>query len=280
MNRIRLLPEHVANQIAAGEVVERPASVVKELVENSLDAQSTRITVEVQAGGRSLIRVTDDGLGMSRDDALLCLERHATSKIRRAEDLSAIVTMGFRGEALPSIASVSRMILTTRESESTSAAQIVANGGKLLEVKEAGSPVGPSLEVRQLFFNLPARRKFLRSEETEYSHIHHYLTMAALAHPEVAFTLIKDSRVVWQLPAIISDGQAASRISALRDRMRAIYGGGRGLLPLIFSAEIPSRDEPEPGSPFTQHAEPSSILNPPSSPSTGLRLWGVIGTPE
>jgi DNA mismatch repair protein MutL len=281
MNRIRLLSDQVANQIAAGEVVERPASVVKELVENALDAQSGRITVEIQAGGRSLIRVTDDGLGMSRDDALLCLERHATSKIRRAEDLSAIVTMGFRGEALPSIASVSRMILTTRESESTSAAatQIVANGGKLLEVKEAGSPVGTSLEVRQLFFNLPARRKFLRSEETEYSHIHHYLTMAALAHPEVAFTLIKDSRVVWQLPAIISDGQAASRLSALRDRMRAIYGSDPGLLPLNFSAEIPSRDEPEPGSPFTQHAEPSSILNPPSSPSTGLRLWGVIGKP-
>jgi len=281
MNRIRLLSDQVANQIAAGEVVERPASVVKELVENALDAQAGRITVEIQAGGRSLIRVTDDGLGMSRDDALLCLERHATSKIRRAEDLSAIVTMGFRGEALPSIASVSRMILTTRESESSSAAatQIVVNGGKLLEVKEAGSPVGTSLEVRQLFFNLPARRKFLRSEETEYSHIHHYLTMAALAHPAVAFTLIKDSRLVWQLPAIISDGQPASRLSALRDRMRAIYGSDPGLLPLNFSAEIPSRDEPEPGSPFTQHAEPSSILNPPSSPSTGLRLWGVIGKP-
>src|SRR2546425_416660 len=133
MNRIRLLPEHVANQIAAGEVVERPASVVKELVENSLDAQPTRITVEVQTGGRSLIRVTDDGLGMSRDDALLCLERHATSKIRRAEDLSAVATMGFRGEAIPSIASVSRMSLTTREreSESPAATQVIIHSGKL-----------------------------------------------------------------------------------------------------------------------------------------------------
>src|SRR5438034_2458493 len=222
MNRIRLLSDQVANQIAAGEVVERPASVVKELVENALDALANRITVEIQAGGRSLIRVTDDGLGMSRDDALLCLERHATSKIQRAEDLSAIATMGFRGEALPSIASVSRMLLTTREREghTVAATQVIINGGKLLEVKEAGSPSGTCLEVRQLFFNLPARRKFLRSEETEYSHIHHYLTMAALAHPEVAFILMKDSRLVWQLPAIASDGPPAGRVSALRDRMR------------------------------------------------------------
>src|SRR5205085_1716623 len=142
MNRIRLLPDHVANQIAAGEVVERPASVVKELVENALDAQASRITVEIQAGGRSLIRVTDDGLGMSRDDALLCLERHATSKIQRAEDLAAIATMGFRGEAIPSIASVSRFVLHTleREGSSATATQVIINGGKLLEVKEAGSP--------------------------------------------------------------------------------------------------------------------------------------------
>src|SRR5881397_550436 len=184
MNRIRLLSEQVANQIAAGEVVERPASVVKELVENALDAQASRVTVEIQAGGRSLIRVTDDGLGMSKDDALLCLERHATSKIQRAEDLSAIATMGFRGEALPSIASVSRLCLTTRERESSSpaATQILINGGKLLEVREAGAPHGTCAEVRQLFFNLPARRKFLRSEETEYAHIHHYLTLAALAY--------------------------------------------------------------------------------------------------
>src|SRR6476661_6771996 len=159
MNRIRLLHEHVANQIAAGEVVERPASVVKELVENSIDAGATRISVEIQAGGRSLIRVTDDGFGMSRDDALLSLERHATSKIVRAEDLTSISTMGFRGEALPSIASVSRFILTTREreNESPEATQVIIGAGKIQEVKAAASAPGTTVEVRQLFFNLPAR---------------------------------------------------------------------------------------------------------------------------
>src|SRR3984957_5425457 len=217
MNRIHLLSEQVANQIASGEVVERRASVVKELVENSLDADAKKISVEIGAGGRSLIRVTDDGLGMSRDDALLSLERHATSKIQCAEDLSAIATMGFRGEALPSIASVSRFVLTTRERDGndTEGTQIVINGGKILEVKAAGGPSGTSVEVRQLFFNLPARRKFLRSEETEFAHIQHYLTLAALAHPQVAFTLSKDARLVWQLPAVNSGPAAAARLAAL-----------------------------------------------------------------
>src|SRR5712672_3373445 len=217
MNRIRLLPDHVANQIAAGEVVERPASVVKELVENALDAQASRVTVEIQAGGRSLIRVADDGLGMSRDDALLCLERHATSKIQRAEDLAAIATMGFRGEALPSIASVSRFTLTTRERESTSpeGTQVVISGGKILEVKAAGCAPGTIIEVRQLFFNLPARRKFLRTEETEFAHIHHYLTLAALAYPEVAFSFSKDGRLVWQLPSVKTADDTPARLAAL-----------------------------------------------------------------
>src|SRR5207237_2906290 len=212
MNRIRLLPDHVANQIAAGEVVERPASVVKELVENSLDAQATSITIEIQAGGRSLIRVLDDGTGMSRDDALLCLERHATSKIVRAEDLAAVVTMGFRGEALPSIASVSRFTLTTRERDATSpeGTQIIINGGKILEVKAAGSAPGTTVEVRQIFFNLPARRKFLRAEETESAHIQHYLTLASLAFPEVAFSFHKDGREVWRLPSLIIGSDAGT----------------------------------------------------------------------
>src|SRR5579871_4205275 len=202
MNRIKLLSEQVANQIAAGEVVERPASVVKELVENSLDAGARKITVEIGAGGRSLIRITDDGVGMSRDDALLCLERHATSKIHLAEDLTHIRTMGFRGEAVPSIASVSRMTLTTREADTDTGTQVVIHGGRILEVKDAGCAPGTSVEVRNLFFNLPARRKFLRSEETERAHIQHYLTLAALAYPEVAFTFLDDERVVWQLPQV------------------------------------------------------------------------------
>src|SRR5882762_3320098 len=242
MNRIRLLPEQVANQIAAGEVVERPASVVKELVENSVDAAAGRVEVEIQAGGRSLIRVTDDGLGMNRDDALLCLERHATSKIQRAEDLSGIATLGFRGEALPSIASVSRMSLTTREraSDSPAATQVVIHGGKLLEVREAGAPHGTCVEVRQLFFNLPARRKFLRSEETECGHIHHCLTLAALAHPEVAFTFLREGRPVWQLPAVPASPGPDGRLGALRERMRGLFGDEQKLLAVDFTAVLPS----------------------------------------
>src|SRR5471032_254174 len=239
MNRIKLLSEQVANQIAAGEVVERPASVVKELVENSLDADAKKITVEIGAGGRSLIRVTDDGFGMSRDDALLSLERHATSKIQKAEDLASIATMGFRGEALPSIASVSRFTLTTRERENTSpeGTQIIISGGKNSEVKAAWSAARKRNEVRQLIFNLPARRKFLRTEETEAAHIQHYLTLAALAFPEVAFTFVKDGRNVWQLPAVKSVAATSSRIEALRERFRALLGDKK-LLSVNFSATL------------------------------------------
>jgi DNA mismatch repair protein MutL len=265
MNRIRLLPEQVANQIAAGEVIERPASIVKELVENSLDAQATRVTVEIQAGGRSLVRVVDDGFGMSRDDALLCLERHATSKIRRAEDLAAIATMGFRGEALPSIASVSRFTLTTRErdSDSPEGTQVIINGGKILEVKAAGRAPGTSVEVRQLFFNLPARRKFLRTEETESAHIQHYLTLSAMAYPEVAFTFQRDGRLIWQLPAVKTGSDVPARLAALRDRLRVLYGDEQKLLTVDYSAEITSPDEVE---------------DTPAAPST-LYLWGFIGAP-
>ncbi len=270
MNRIRLLPEQVANQIAAGEVVERPASVVKELVENSLDAEARRITVEIQAGGRSLIRVTDDGMGMSRDDALLCLERHATSKIQRAEDLHSISTMGFRGEALPSIASVSRFTLTTRERESDSpeGTQVIINGGKIVEVKAAGTATGTNIEARSLFFNLPARRKFLRAEETEAAHIQHYLTLAALAHPNVAFTFVKDGRTVWQLSGIKTEATAVTHIPALRERLRQILGTLPQLIPLEVSESLHERVTSETD-------EPSEISNLKSQ----IRLWGLIGAP-
>src|SRR5437870_2958552 len=240
MNRIRLLPEQVANQIAAGEVVERPASVVKELLENALDARASRVTVEIQAGGRSLVRVTDDGVGMSKDDALLCLERHATSKIQKAEDLAAITTMGFRGEALPSIASVSRFTLTTRErnGDTPEGTQVVVHGGKILQVKSAGHAPGTDVEVRQLFYNLPARRKFLRSEETERAHVQHYLTLAALAYPEAGFTFLQDQRLVWQLPPLKTDGQPAAQLDAVQERLRALLGAEVKLLPVDLTTEI------------------------------------------
>src|SRR6266702_3319171 len=188
MGKINRLPTDLANQNAAGEVIERPASVVKELVENALDAGARRLVIHVELGGKRQVRVEDDGEGMEPADARLALERHATSKIHRAEDLAAIATLGFRGEALPSIASVSRFTLTTRErdTDSPEGTQIIISGGKIHEVKSAGSAPGTTIEVRQLFFNLPARRKFLRSEETESAHIQHYLTLAALAFPEVA----------------------------------------------------------------------------------------------
>jgi len=266
MNRIRLLSEQVANQIAAGEVIERPASVVKELVENSLDADAGRLTVEIQAGGRSLIRVIDDGVGMSRDDALLCLERHATSKIQKAEDLASIGTMGFRGEALPSIASVSRFLLTTREREGDSpeGTRVLISAGKILEVKAAGSAPGTTVEVRQLFFNLPARRKFLRTEETESAHIQHYLTLAALAFPEVAFTFQKDGRLVWQLAAVKTGQDPESRLKALQERLRAVYGSAEKLLPLDFSTSLQSSFDPGDDN---------------ADASDGFRVWGFIGAP-
>ena len=283
MNRIKLLPEHVANQIAAGEVIERPASVVKELVENALDAQATRVTVEIQAGGRSLVRVTDDGTGMSRDDALLCLERHATSKIRKAEDLAAIATMGFRGEALPSIASVSRFTLITRDRDggSPEGTQIVVNGGTIAEVKAAGSAPGTSVEVRQLFFNLPARRKFLRTEETEAAHIQHYLTLAALAYPEVAFMFQKDGRLVWQLPAQKSGAATSSRLDALRERLRTLLGDEK-LLSVNFTAALDNSAPPAEPDIF-ETALPDKLAEgsvpPPVTRHSSLHVWGFIGSP-
>src|SRR5437879_3857631 len=170
MGRIHVLPEHVANKIAAGEVVERPASVVKELLENSLDAGATRVNIQVEAGGKKLIQITDDGCGMVRDDALLAFERHATSKIKNAEDLLNIATLGFRGEALPSIGSVSRLRLETQATDQSSGTVIEINGGKIFRVEEAGLPAGTSITIRDLFFNTPARKKLLKAESTELLH--------------------------------------------------------------------------------------------------------------
>jgi DNA mismatch repair protein MutL len=232
MSRIRLLPETVASQVAAGEVVERPASVVKELVENSIDAGARKIDILIRRGGISLVRVIDDGCGMDRDDALLSLERHATSKIRSVSDLEAIATLGFRGEALPSIASVSRFRLTTREQDAVAGTEIVVNGGKIDIVRDGGEAPGTQVEVRSLFYNIPARRKFLRAENTESRNIEHQLHLQAIGHAKVAFTFARDDRVVFQLPAT----------ATLIDRIRDLYGNEllEKLLPLngVGSSQI------------------------------------------
>lgn len=214
MSKIRLLPDHVANQIAAGEVVERPASVAKELVENAIDAGATRITIDVEAGGRRLLKITDDGEGMVRDDAILAFERHATSKISRGEDLQAIKTLGFRGEALASIASVARVELITKSEDSAAGARVVIDGGRMRDVKDAAHPRGTTIIVRDLFYNVPARRKFLRSEATESFHLTNLVTHYALAHPEISFTFSNNGREVLQAPAA----------QDLRERAYQIFG--------------------------------------------------------
>ena len=202
MGKIHVLSEAVANKIAAGEVVERPASVVKELLENALDAGSTRVKIQVEAGGKKLIQITDNGCGMVRDDALLAFERHATSKIKNAEDLLSIATLGFRGEALPSIASVARLRLETRASDEDSGTVIEINGGKIFKVEEAGLPPGTSITVRDLFFNTPARKKFLKAESTELSHIASLVTHYALAHPDKHFELHSATNAMLVAPPV------------------------------------------------------------------------------
>tara|TARA_B100000579_G_scaffold174385_1_gene142180 strand:- start:417 stop:2342 length:1926 start_codon:yes stop_codon:yes gene_type:complete len=271
MGLIHLLSEKVSNQIAAGEVVERPASVVKELVENSLDAGATRISIEIQAGGRSMIRVTDNGKGMSRDDSLLCLERHATSKINIAEDLDSINTMGFRGEAIPSIASVSRMSVTTmdKDSDSPEGTRIEIHGGKIRQVESAGHAVGTTVEVRSLFFNLPARRKFLRSPENERTHIQHFLTLLALANPQVGFVYIQDNRRIWELAPCCIDESLASRLKAVRERMGVLHGEGVSLL------DVQSKGEYSVARALSENAE----QNLEWDGKTAVSIWGLIGAP-
>ena len=240
MAKVRILSDRVANQIAAGEVIERPAAVVKELVENALDAGATRIEVEFRHGGRSLMRIEDNGHGMSRDDALLSLERHATSKIAEAADLDRLVSYGFRGEALPAIASVSRFELQTREAGSDVGTEILVNGGKFVHVRDCGRPVGTRMEVSHLFNSVPARRKFLKTDQTEAAHIVHGVRLYALACPRTAFTLIEDGRLVFRSP----------ECSTLKERVAEIFG--RQLAEALVLIEC---------------AEP------------GLRLSGLIGRP-
>jgi len=210
-NSIRILPDETVNKIAAGEVVERPASIVKELVENALDADSDRVNIEVWRGGRGRIRITDNGCGMSHDDALLSLERHATSKIREADDLNALRTLGFRGEAMPSIAAVTRMTLETRDHASPAGVRLDIEGGKIRQVSEIGRSQGTSVDIADLFFNTPARKKFLKGAETEWRHISQTVTALALANPQVAFTLAHDGRETLRA----TKGSLDDRVEAL-----------------------------------------------------------------
>jgi len=214
MSAIRILPDRVANQIAAGEVIERPVAVIKELVENSLDAGATRIDIEFRNGGKSYMRIDDNGCGMTADDALVALERHGTSKIREAADLNEVSTFGFRGEALPSIASVSKFTLRTRDQSQEHGSEVLVNGGKMIHRKECGMPVGTSIEIEHLFNSVPARRKFLKTENTEAAHIVHLSRLYAVAHAEVSFTLMENGHAVFQSPVC----------RTLRERVREIFG--------------------------------------------------------
>jgi len=229
MGRIHVLPEHVANKIAAGEVVERPASVVKELLENSLDAGSTRVRVQVEAGGKKLIQIADDGCGMVRDDALLAFERHATSKIKNAEDLLNISTLGFRGEALPSLAAVSRLRLETRAADQDSGTIVEIAGGKIFRVEEAGLPAGTSITIRDLFFNTPARKKFLKAESTELSHIASLVTHYSLAHPHRHFELHSAANAMLVAPPV----------SSYRERVYQVFGKDTLEQLIAVRAELP-----------------------------------------
>ena len=265
MGRIRILSDQVANQIAAGEVVERPASVVKELLENSLDAGATRIRIEVEAGGRKLIRIADNGHGMGRDDALLAFERHATSKLRSSDDLLSIATLGFRGEALPSIASVSRLSLDTRASEDEVGTSLEIAGGSLLRVEDAGLPQGTTIAVRDLFFNTPARRKFMRSEPTELGHVAALVTHYALAHPARHFELHSATQALVTAPAVANAGE----------RLYQIFGRDtfEQLIPVAAEMDLTRAGIPEPP-PWKRDEDYE-----PADPGF-LRLSGFASKPE
>src|SRR5271169_6380586 len=269
MGRIHVLSENVANKIAAGEVVERPASVVKELLENSLDAGARRVRVNVEAGGRKLIQVVDDGCGMSHDDAMLAFERHATSKIRNADDLLNIATLGFRGEALPSMASVSRLRLETHAAEDAAGSVIEIAGGKILTVEEAGLPLGTSISVRDLFFNIPARRKFLKAEPTELSHIASLVTHYALAHPEMHWELHSATNAMLIAPPVPDHAQRIYQVFGKETLDQLIPLSA--LLPLIHVG-LP---QPPPWRRQAQEDEEQSEPMPGE-----VRLHGFVSRPE
>ncbi len=265
MGRIRVLTDQVANQIAAGEVVDRPASVVKELLENALDAGATRIRIEVEGGGRKLIRIVDNGCGMVRDDALLAFERHATSKLRTSDDLLAIATLGFRGEALPSIASISRLDLETRAAEEPAGTRVEIVGGRMHRVEDAGLPPGTTIAVRDLFFNTPARRKFLKSETTELSHVTALVTHYALAHPDKHFELHSATHALLQAPPV---AQPADRIFQIFGRETLDH-----LLPIAAEVDLERVGLPAPP-PWKQDED----YEPPVPGH--LRLSGFTSKPE
>jgi DNA mismatch repair protein MutL len=272
MGRIHVLPEHVANKIAAGEVVERPASVVKELLENSLDAGATRIKIQIEAGGKKLIQFTDDGCGMVRDDALLAFERHATSKIKNAEDLLNISTLGFRGEALPSIASVSRLRLETRVPDQDSGTIVEIAGGKIFRVEEAGLPPGTSITIRDLFFNTPARKKFLKSESTELSHIASLVTHYALAHPDKHFELHSATNAMLIAPPVSGYGE----------RVYQVFGKDvlDQLIPIAAELPLAHVGLPQPPPWRRQQNEDNDNEDVAAADPGSLRLHGFVSKPE
>ncbi len=239
VNKIQILSERIANKIAAGEVVERPASIVKELLENSIDAGATLIEVTVHHGGKSLISISDNGSGMSPQDAELAFKRHATSKIKSDDDLAHIASFGFRGEALPSIAAVSRMTLVTKPHDSETGTEIWMVGGALAKAREAAASPGTTVEVRDLFFNTPARRKFLKQDSTEFGHIHEVLASAALANPKIHFVFKNQEKTIWDLPSLASEPSAQPAGSHYRERVKAVLGGDWGDMLIPIEAQIP-----------------------------------------
>ncbi len=268
MGKIHVLSETVANKIAAGEVVERPASVVKELLENALDAGATRIKISVEAGGKRLIQITDNGCGMVRDDALLAFERHATSKIKDAEDLLSVATLGFRGEALPSIASVSRLRLETRAVEEPAGTVIEINGGRIARVEEAGLPAGTAITVRDLFFNTPARKKFLKAESTELSHIASLVTHYALAHPDKHFELHSAAHAMLVAPPVAGHSE----------RVYQVFGKETldQLIPVAARQGLEHVGLPQP--PPWRRREEDEEAQP--TPPGEIRVHGFVSKPE